>query len=513
MTSSRTIKSFRNIGVSVSFFLLNLVPSFITRKVFIDHLGTELLGLNSTIVNLLGFLNLAELGISSAIAYALYRPLQQEDHISISRIVSLQGWFYRKISYFVIIGACILLLFFPAIFKKTDLDLWYPVSTFTVLLISQILSYWVNYTQIILTADQKEYKVTLIINSIKFIKVIGQILAIIYSKHGYIYWLILEGLGAIITSIFLKYRVLHDYPWLVLELKRGKEFKQLFPNIITKTKQLLIHRITFYVLAQTTPLVIFGLSNLDDVALYGNYMLIITGVSALLNAFFYGHTASIGNLIAEGNKERIINIFNELLSLRIWFASILIFCLYYLINPFVILWLGEEFILNSTIVDLIITLAFIAMTRVVDQFISGYGLYHDVWASITEMILNLGGSIILGYWFGIKGILYGVLISQIFINILWRPYFLFKVGINTNPFLYYKKWIKYILIAFGAAIISDFIIQYAKLKPDTILTWILYGSIICFIYSFINTVLFFIFCPEIRQIKQRLALIIGRRNK
>ncbi len=116
---SRTSKSIRNVKVALLFYILNLVLQFFSRKIFLNYLGSEVLGLNTTAYNLLSFLNLAELGIGSAVAYNLYKPLFDKDHNAINAIVSIQGWLYRRIAYIVIAGSCILMCFFPMIFANS----------------------------------------------------------------------------------------------------------------------------------------------------------------------------------------------------------------------------------------------------------------------------------------------------------------------------------------------------------------------------------------------------------
>ena len=197
--SSRTAKSIKNAKVALIFYFINLVLQFFSRKVFLDYLGAEVLGLNTTAQNLLGFLNLAELGIGSAISYALYKPLFQRDVKVINEIVSVQGWLYRRVAVVVIIAACVLMCFFPFIFEKAKVPLWYTYASFSVLLFSALLGYIFNYKQIVLTADQKEYKITLNIQGIKVIKVLVQIAAITYLADGYVYWLVLEFVMAIVT--------------------------------------------------------------------------------------------------------------------------------------------------------------------------------------------------------------------------------------------------------------------------------------------------------------------------
>ena len=151
--ASRTQKGIKNSKVAMLYYILSMALGFISRKVFIEHLGADVLGLNSTAQNLLGFLNLAELGIGSAIAFTLYKPLAENDHHTIREIITVQGWLYRKISTIVAIGAIVLMCFFPLIFKSMDLPIWYAYASFGIYLYSSLLTYYTNYKQIILSAN------------------------------------------------------------------------------------------------------------------------------------------------------------------------------------------------------------------------------------------------------------------------------------------------------------------------------------------------------------------------
>lgn len=75
MVETRTEKSVRNAKVALIFYLVQILLGFFSRKAFFDYLGSEILGLNTTVANLLGFLNLAELGIGTSVGYFLYKPL------------------------------------------------------------------------------------------------------------------------------------------------------------------------------------------------------------------------------------------------------------------------------------------------------------------------------------------------------------------------------------------------------------------------------------------------------
>lgn len=443
-SESRTAKSIKNAKVALAFYFINLILQFFSRKIFLEYLGAEVLGLNTTAQNLLGFLNLAELGIGGAVAYNLYKPLFEKNTQAINEIVSVQGWLYRRVAYAVIAGACILMCFFPLIFAKAQVPLWYTYGSFIVLLVGALLSYFINYRQIVLTADQKEYKITLNVQGFKILKVVLQILAIRYLSNGYVYWMVLELLFSATAAVVLDKVLKREYPWLKSSPSQGRELKNKYSEIITKTKQVFFHQIGGFVLTQTSPLIIYAYASLTLVAVYGNYMLIVTGVTLLMNALLNSVSAGIGNLVAEGDKKRIKSVFWELTSLRVWLASIVCFGIYKLGHSFIALWVGQEYVLDQSAFIILIIITFINLTRTNSTFLDAYGLFQDVWAPITEAILNLGLSILLGYFFGLTGILSGALISLLLIVCGWKPYFLYKCGFMESVGEYILQYIKYV---------------------------------------------------------------------
>ena len=109
-------------------------------------------------MNLLQFLNLAELGVGAAVSYSLYKPLAINDYQQINEIVSIQGYLYSKIGVVVFFAGTVLMLFFPVFFSDIKVPLWYAYATFGVLFVSALIGYFLNYQQVLLISDQKEYK-------------------------------------------------------------------------------------------------------------------------------------------------------------------------------------------------------------------------------------------------------------------------------------------------------------------------------------------------------------------
>ncbi|WP_455664377.1 lipopolysaccharide biosynthesis protein [Phocaeicola sp.] len=506
MNQSRTNKSITNARFALLFYIVNLIVNFISRKVFLDRLGIEILGLNTTATNLIGFLNIAELGIGMAVSYSLYKPLLEKDRKVINEIVSVQGWLYRRIALLIIGVALVLMLFFPLLFKNTLLPLWYSYGVFCVLLAGTLLSYFVNYRQIVLSADQKNYKITINVEGLKIIKIIFQIVAVIYLKHGYFYWLLLESLFSLIVSFTLNYTIRKEYPWLNTNLSEGKSLSKKYPEIITKTKQLFFHRISSFVLNQTSPLIIYGYASLSIVAIYGNYMLIISGIVLLLSSLLNGISAGIGNLVAEGNHNRIKAVYWEITSFRMWIASICCFCLYYLSDGFISLWMGKDLVLTHSAFIVLLFYTFIVLTRTNDAFISAYGLYQDIWAPIVEAILNIGGAIILGYFWGVTGVLGGSVISLLVIVCMWKPYLLYKKGFNEDIHEYIRFYLRYMLLIIVAFVCSSFILNSIKscIQMSNICKWLLSACIVFLVYSIISGVIFYMFDSSIRKVIVRI---------
>ena len=510
MTESRTKRSIQNVRIALIYYCINLIINFLSRKVFIEYLGTEILGLNTTVVNLLQFLNLAELGIGAAISYTLYQPLADYNKDKISEIVSVQGYMYRKIAGFVILGSSILMFFFPLIFAKTQLPLWYAYGTFLVLLCSSLASYYFNYRQIVLTADQKDYKITINVKSITIIKSVLQILAITYLSNGYLWWLLLEFTAVFITTISVNLLLKREYPWLSAQAKEGKWLKDKYFEIIKKTKQLFFHKVGSYVLTQTSPLIIYAYTSLTLVAIYGNYMLIIMGITALLAAIFNSIGAGVGNLVALSSKEHVLKIFEELFCSRFLFVGTACYCVYKLAPAFITLWIGAEYQLDNVSLMLMVCIMYINLIRtVVDSFINAYGLFQDIWAPVLEACLNIGLSILLGYWWGIPGILCGVLISLLLIIFTWKPIFLFRKGFRTPITVYLYLYIKSIIALLLTTIVVSYISSHININPaSSYVNFLLYTLFTGGLYFTFLFVLLYLFNKGTRDFMKRIALIV-----
>ena len=298
---------FRKYFSNLICYFASFITAFFTRKILLDHLGTEFIGFTGTVGSLLSFLNLAELGIGTAIGYVLYKPIADGDKFKINEVISVLGYLYRIIGLAILSLGIIGSLFLPLIFPNTDIPLGVIYFGFYAYLAASMIGYFVNYRAALLSADQRNYIVTGYFQITTTSKVIIQMILALYYGSFYIYFAI-ELLGGIINSIILNWKINQTYPWLKTEVKQGKLMLKKYPEIIKYTKQLFAHKVGTLVQGQLTPFLIYSFVSLPMVALYTNYTILTQKLEGLISGVINSTNAAIGNLIAEGDKEKIFKV-------------------------------------------------------------------------------------------------------------------------------------------------------------------------------------------------------------
>lgn len=469
---SRVSKSIKNAKVGAAFFLVSIFVQFFSRKIFLDFLGDEFIGLTTTLRSILGFLNLAEMGISTAIGFTLYKPIFENNHTEINRIIALLAILYRRIGLFIFSAGFIISLFFPYFFDDTQFSLGLIYFIFFCFLISTLLNYFFNYHMTLLEADQKGYIVQAYFQSINIARLIIQTLIAYYLQSFYA-WIFMELLFATLLSFILRLKITKHYPWLILNSNEKVSLIKEYPEIIRKTKQLFVHQMGSFVKDGTDNILVYALVNVQSVAFFGNYQLIFMNLISFIKTTFAGTGAGIGNLVAENDEINIHKVFWEMMAIQFFIAGFFSLATYFLISPFIVLWIGVEYVLDEFIVILMISNFFISLVRSpVQYFQNAYGLFSDTWAPAAEIILNLVISLVFGKLWGISGIMLGTLVSLTIIVMLWKPYFLFTKGFKISVWRYWKGFILLIIIFIISAFVINFLyINFLAYDNKSFLTW------------------------------------------
>lgn len=507
--ADRVHKSLLNAKVNLLFYFLSLFFSFFSRKIFLDCLGDEFIGLTGTLGNILGYLNLAELGVGAAISFFLYKPLQTNNRDEINEIISVFGYLYHKIGLFILAGGVIVSLFFPFIFGNTDLGLGIVYFSFFSFLGSSLIGYFINYRQILLTADQKNYLVAVYFQSANLVKTALQIF-LAYTYRNLFVWVAVEFLFGIIGCIVLNWKINKEYPWLKSNVQQGKVLLAKYPKILINTKQVFIHKVKDFLLSKSDELFIFAFVSLKMVAYYGNYTMIIYKVSQLFTFVLDGVGAGVGNLVAEGDKKNTLKVFWELMAIRHFIAGLLFTSLYFMLEPFISLWLGPEYIMDRTILVLLLIYIYMMQSRgVVDMFNHAHGLYADTWSAWVELVLNMGITVSIAINYGIIGILLGKIISVFIIVVLWKPYYLFTSGLKMPVSVYWKGTIRYYII-FGLSFTMVYLVNDLYITNIDFDWWSLigYACVLIIGYLIVNILLLYIFAKGTKDVVLRMKVYI-----
>lgn len=512
MAESRVHKSILNAKVNLIFYFITLFLSFFSRKIFLDCLGDDFVGLTGTISNLLDFLNLAELGVGAAIGTVLYKPIFRQDREKINEIISVFGYFYRKIGFIILGGGMVLSAFLPLIFAGTGFELGLIYFAFYAFLTSTLIGYFANYKQMLLGADQRNYIIIALFQTSNLVKTLVQIVLAYYTRSYYC-WVLVELCFGVFYSIVLNWKIRKVYPWLRSEVRNGKALRKRYPEIMTYSKQLFVHKIGSLVQFQIKPLLIYSFVSLQVVAFYGNYALIIDKVALLIKNMLGSTGAGVGNLVAEGNKAHIKRVYWELTSLNYFIAGVLVFSIYYLIEPFIILWVGTEYVLSRPVVIILLANMFIMQTRGTnDQFLYAYSLFYDVWAPAVETVVSISIALTGGSYWGLEGVLLGSVVSMFFIVVLWKPYFLYRRGFQEHLKEYWLEVVKYLFLIVGSWFVVGKGIRFIPIDPyQSYLSWILYATLLVGAIGVLLFALFYIFSRGFRCITARMVNRIKRK--
>lgn len=463
-TESRVKKTLLNARVNLIFYFLNLVLSFFSRKIFLDSLGADFIGLTGTLYNLLGFLNIVELGIGTAIGYVLYKPLYDKDQSQINEIISVFGYLYRWVGIIILVAGVILSLFLPLIFADITISMPVVFAAFYSFLATSLIGYFINYKQTLLSADQRNYVVTAYFQTTNILKIIIQLVCAYYT-HNYYLWIVIELFFGIIYTFILNWKINQVYPWLKSDVRSGRELLKKYPRIMALVKQVFVHKIGSFVQHQLTPFLVYTFASLQMVAYYGNYTLLTTKFSGLFSNFLDSSSAGVGNLVAEGHKEKIMRVYWELLSIRFLFVGVFVVFLFYIIPPFITLWLGHEYVMSQNILILVlINFVLSLLSGTTQEFISGYGLFRDVWVPLVESSIFVVVALVGGSLWGLEGVLLGGIVSRLIVIYGWKPYFLFRYALKIPFRVYFLGFVKLLsCVLVGGCL---FAIVHGMIKAD-----------------------------------------------
>lgn len=507
--SSRTKNSFINSSVGSVTQIVNNLINFGIRTLFIYYLSTEYLGLNGLFSNILNILNFAELGFGNAIIYNMYKPVAEDDKERIKSLVKLYKLIYRMIGLLILILGLLVVPFMGYIIKdaptvKENLNIIYILY-----LLQTVGTYFYGYKRAILIAYQKDYMNSVVDFIFNIIKAVIQIFILIFTQN-YILYLLTYIVTTILSNIAISLKADKEYPFLKeknVEKIEKKELTQIFENV----KALIIYKFGSTIQNGTDNILLTMLVSLTAVGLYSNYNTVISAISGILWTVLTGMTGSIGNMNAKESDERKEKILLQVNFISSYLYGIAFICLAVLLNPFVTIWIGKEYIFSiETVITISACIYLKGFEFPMITYRNTLGIFKEgKKAPLISAIINIGLSIILGKLYGVLGIFLATIIAMCTTTIWYNPYILYKKRLNKSPKLYYLNSIYYIV-----AIIITFVICYkinSLMNLSGILGFII-QAIVTFILSNILLIIFVCRKQEFKEVKEKIIGLVKSRR-
>ena len=262
-------------------------------------------------------------------------------------------------------------------------------------------------------------------------------------------------------NLFISRKVNEIYPFLKLnnnvELD-SKEKKKIWTNV----KALMIYKVGSAALDGTDNIIISSFVGVSAVGYLSNYTLIVGSLSMVLQQLTNAITGSIGNYVATEKIEKQENLFHNIVFMYFVIFGFSFVALFMLLNPFIILWIGEEYTLpNFTVFVISFNWYITGIMNPIWTFRSTKGLFiYGRYRPVISAVINVIVSISLALKWGLLGVLLGTTITRLSTNSWYDPYIVFKHGFNKSPRTYYKKQIMYFISLFVPVLILTYLFKY-----------------------------------------------------
>ena len=453
MSNLRTKNAFRNMRWGLlKIIVIQLLP-FVIRTVMINTLGVEYLGLNSIFTSIISMLHLGELGFGSAFLYALYKPIAEENHEEVCRLLS----FYRKI--YRIIGTVIFLIgltlvpFLHIIISKDcppDVNLY---VLYLIILGDTAASYlFAAYKQSLLLAHQRadiESKISILLNAFLYTL---QILLLVVFKNYYIY-IVTKPLFTLLNNIIIATVTKRLYPQYVC---RGDISKETKKEMFSKVTALAGHKIGTTVISSSGSMVISAYLGLTVAAIHSNYYTIMYAVIKVMSMLISSTIAGVGNSLITRTKEKNFELFSVINFGIVALVTISSACFLNLYQPFMTWWMGEEMLMPWNSVILMVVYYYTWQVRIgVTLFKDAAGLWQaDRWKPYVTAVVSLVLNIALVSRIGLDGVFISTIVCMALINAPWETYALFKNVFRMKTGKFYLKKVYEYLVAIAVCVVS-----------------------------------------------------------
>lgn len=463
--SSRTSKSTINILSGVVSQIIILVLNFVIRYLFVQKVGYEYLGINSLFSGILTILSVADLGFGSALGIVLYASLAKKKEEEIAGLMN----FFKKV--YLIIGSIVTVVGlaltpFVKYLVNTPTEIPHLSVYFLFFILNTVSSYFISYRAILIRADQKNSIVNDVTTLVKICKAVLEALVLFICPQFF---------GLMTTYIlYLVVMVLATYAiGLITSIKAKKMYPYAFENnvavspekkgeIISTTKDLFIYRLCNALQTPIDSVLVSLFVGTVVLGVYSNYLLIFTTLMEFICLISRNVISSVGNFVVEKPIEQQKKLY---LEIQVVYFAIIIFAVINFVSlatPFIGTVFKEGSTLSMWVVFLFgATLICRCSTELAIIFRETTKIYKKTrFISLFNTAIHIGLSTLLGYFYGLEGIMLGNVIAYFTTNFWFEMYALFKWHFNENPLPNFLRFLYVIALTSGISVGMYYLTSY-----------------------------------------------------
>ena len=505
-SSTRTHNSLRNSSTAIICKILVTVLSFVTRTLFVKYFGKEILGIEGLFANIINVLNLADLGISTAVVFLLYKHIAENNEKKTAAIISYLNRFYLIIGCVVLgIGVALIPLLPHLVNLDRTIDHLNLYYVLTILITSS--SYFFASRRIIFEANQNSYIINITDCIAAFVST-GVKLIVLFTSRSYAMYLAIAIISNLATNIVIhcignkKYKELKTYK---TEKLSKEEKKDLYKNV----SAVMSHKVGTVLVTGTDNILISVLLNTLLVGIYSNYLLIINSLMSIIVLAINAITPSVGNLKETSTSvEHDYTVYKQINLATFWITSVTAVCLFVLFNTFINAWLDASYLFDLPVVFILCFNYYVSLMRFgVGAFATAAGYFKKTWYKpYLEGIINLVVSIILAPYLGVFGVFLGTTAS-LFLGSVWLdPVVTFKHWFKKSPMKYFISYLVQLVVLFIMGVTCYYITNLINITANVWLDFIAKGCV-CFGLA---TIIALIFSFKTKECKSLLNKILKK---
>lgn len=454
----------RNMRVGVLQRLIQIFVPFLMRTLLIYTLGVEYVGLNSLFVSVLQVLSLAELGVYSAMNYAMYKPVAEKDEKKICALLREYRKYHFYIGLVILILGLVLIPFLPYLVNKdvpSDINIY---VLYILYLSENVLSYWMfTYRGSLFEVHQRKDITSKIHMVLDLVKYILQFIVVILYRNYYAY-IIIQVLSVVVYQLALWRHAKKIYPNYEpvgeLEKKDKVIIKQRIKDLVTS-------KLGAVILTSSDSLIISAFLGLSVLAIYQNYFFLITSVIGCVGMALSGAMASVGNSIVTESRDKVYKDFTNFNFILSWLTSVCTCCFLCLFQPFMEIWMGKDLMLSFSIVILLCIYYYMyEFNQLFNIYKDAAGLWHeDRFRPLITSLTNLTLNIILVQFIGLYGVILSTVLSMLFVGMPWLIHNVFTCLFQRDMKEFLKRMAVYVIATVAGCTIAYFICKCININP------------------------------------------------